>query len=153
MPRVSAGLLVYRRRSRELEFLLAHPGGPFWQNRDDGAWTIPKGEVAEGEELLACALREFEEEIGPRPPGPYVSLLAIQQRGGKVVHAWACEADVDTRAIVGGRFHMQWPPRSGRWIEVPEVDRAEYFNGAIARRKINAAQIPLLDECERTARP
>lgn len=148
MLRVSAGILMYRLRETRPEYLLVHPGGPFWREKDLGAWSIPKGEITAGEELLACALREFSEELGTNPSGPYSPLSPIRQRGGKLVHAWACQGDIDTESITGGRFQLEWPPRSGKYIEAREIDRAEYFSGAIARTKINAAQISLIDECE-----
>jgi len=153
MPRVSAGILVYRRAKSALEVLLVHPGGPFWKNKDDGAWTIPKGEVAEGEEPLATACREFTEEIGQAvPAGPFAPLQSIRQRGGKVVHAWAVEGDLDAAAIVSSTFRMEWPPKSGKFVAFPEVDRAGFFDLAAAREKINAAQVAFLDELEESLR-
>lgn len=148
MPRVSAGLLMYRRRNGELEVLLVHPGGPFFRNQDAGHWTIPKGEPAEGEELLAAALREFEEETGFKPEGAFTSLAPVKQKGGKVVHAWAFEGDCDPTAIRPNSFTMEWPPRSGKQASFPEIDRAEFFGMAAAREKINAAQVDLLEELE-----
>src|SRR5436190_1037143 len=115
MQKVSAGLLMYRVRETELEFLLAHPGGPFWKHRDAGAWTIPKGEIQDGEDPLAAAMREFEEEIGLKPSGSFVELTPIQQKGGKIVHAWAFEGDCDTAAVHSNSFQMEWPPRSGKF--------------------------------------
>lgn len=149
MPRISAGLLVYRRRgdvSEALEVLLAHPGGPFFRNKDAGAWTIPKGELEENEDPLAAARREFAEEIGPAPPGPFLMLTSVKQRGGKVVHAWACEGDCDVENLRSNTFTIEWPPRSGRMVDFPEVDQAEYFPLETAREKINPAQVALLDE-------
>ncbi len=148
MSKVSAGLIMYRIRER-LEVLLVHPGGPFWKNKDEGAWTIPKGEVEEGEELLAVALREFTEETSVVPRPPYTPLTPITQKGGKTVHAWAFEGDCDPRAIRSNTFSMEWPPRSGKTMEFPEVDRAGFFDLVEGRRKLNPSQVALLDELER----
>jgi predicted NUDIX family NTP pyrophosphohydrolase len=139
--KVSAGLLLYRRGAGGIEVLLAHPGGPLFQKRDAGAWTIPKGEVEEGEEdLLERARIEFREELGAEPPaGPWLELGSVRQKGGKTVHAWACEGDFAGSAR-SNTFEMEWPPRSGRMREFPEVDRAEWFGLGEARAKINAAQ-------------
>ena len=137
---------MYRRRSDGPEVLLVHPGGPFWKNKDDGAWTIPKGEVADGEDLLATAIREFKEETGTGPTGNFVPLSPVKQKGGKVVHAWAVEGDLDTSTFRSNAFRMEWPPRSGKQVEFPEVDRAEFFDFATARAKINSAQIAWIDE-------
>lgn len=146
MPKRSAGLLLYRRRPEGLEVMLVHPGGPYWRRRDDAAWSIPKGEREEGEEPLAAALREFEEEIGQAPPeGAPVELGQVRQAAGKVVSAWAIEADIDISEVDSVTFEMEWPPRSGRMREFPEVDRAGWFDLATARRKIVRAQAPLLD--------
>jgi len=149
MAKISAGLLLYRIRNGALEFLLVHPGGPFWKNKDAGAWTIPKGEIAEGEEPLAAAIREFEEELGLKPNGPFVELTPIKQRGGKLVHAWALEGDFEPSEIKSNTFKMEWPPRSGQQAEFPEVDRAEFFGLEDAKAKINPAQVPLLEEVQR----
>ena len=149
MPKVSAGLLMYRMRDGELEFLLAHPGGPFWTDRDAGAWTIHKGEIQPGEEPLAAAQREFEEEVGFPAQGNYIELTPIQQRSGKIVHAWAFAGDCDPTRIQSNIFKMEWPPKSGRFVDCPEVDRAAFFRMAAAKWKINPAQIPLLEELRR----
>jgi predicted NUDIX family NTP pyrophosphohydrolase len=141
---MSAGLVMFRRRDGELEFFLAHPGGPFSKNKDDGHWTIPKGEPDGDEPLLDVAKREFEEETGIKPHGPYVELGSIQQKGGKWVHAWGFEGDC-TGPICSNNFAMEWPPKSGRVCEFPEVDRAEFFTLETARRKIKETQIPLLE--------
>jgi len=142
----SAGILLHRRRGRRLEVLLVHPGGPFWVRRDEGAWSIPKGEYPREVDPLLAARREFEEELGVAPPdGPAQDLGEIRQRGGKLVHAWSVEGDLDAAAIVSNTFELEWPPRSGRLIEVPEVDRAEWFDLDKARRRINPAQAELLD--------
>ena len=142
----SAGILLYRWRDGRLEVLLAHPGGPFWARRDEGAWTIPKGEVVDGEAPLAAARREFEEETGYSPPGPFVALTAVRQRSGKRVQAWASPGDFDPRRLRSNTFEMEWPPRSGRTAEFPEVDRAAYFSLEEARAKLNPAQTAWLDE-------
>lgn len=146
MQKVSSGLLMYRVREGELEFLLAHPGGPFWKNRDAGAWTIPKGEIQSGEEPLAAARREFQEEIGLKPDGKFIQLKPITQKGGKLVHAWAFEGECDTACIHSNTFQMEWPPRSGKFQTCPEVDRARFFGMAEAKQKINQAQIAFLEE-------
>jgi predicted NUDIX family NTP pyrophosphohydrolase len=148
MPKISAGLLLYRIRDGALEFLLVHPGGPFSKNKDAGAWTIPKGEIADHEEPLAAAVREFEEELGFKPSGPFVELTPIKQKGGKVVHAWAFQGDCDPTQIKSNSFSMEWPPRSGKQAEFPEVDRAEFFNLEEAKKKINSAQVSFLEELQ-----
>ena len=149
-PNLSAGLLMFRRVSgpAALEFFLAHPGGPFWANREDGAWTIPKGGVEAGEEILEAALREFHEETGILATGPYISLGSIRQRAGKVVHAWAWEGNADPSAIVSNSMTTEWPRGSGRTITFPEVDRCRWFDPTTARSKINAAQSELLTRLE-----
>jgi predicted NUDIX family NTP pyrophosphohydrolase len=146
MPATSAGILLHRRRQRRREVLLVHPGGPLWARRDRGAWSIPKGEYGAGEDPLAAARREFAEELGLEPPdGPVEDLDEIRQKGGKRVRAWALEGDLDAAGIESNTFELEWPPRSGRMIEVPEVDRAEWFSLDEAREKINPAQAELLD--------
>jgi predicted NUDIX family NTP pyrophosphohydrolase len=146
MARRSAGLLLYRRRDGAVELLLVHPGGPLWARRDAGAWSIPKGEVGEGEDPRAVALREFEEETGhPAPRGELVALGEVRQRGGKLVTAWAAAGDLDPAAITSNTFTLEWPPRSGRRREFPEVDRAGWFDPATAREKLLAAQAELVD--------
>ncbi len=145
MPvRVSAGLVMYRRRSGRLEFFLAHPGGPFSSRKDDGYWTIPKGEPNADEPLFDVAQREFEEETGIKPRGPYLELGSIQQKGGKWVHAWGFEGE-HTGPICSNTFQMEWPPKSGNLCDFPEVDRAEFFSLDEACRKIKEAQFPLLE--------
>ena len=140
---------MYRRRGGRVEVLLVHPGGPFWRNKDAGAWSIPKGEVQAGEDLLAAARREFEEELGLRAEGPFTQLNPVKQKGGKVVHAWAFEGDCDPAAIRSNTFTMEWPPRSGRMAEFPEIDRAEFFALAEAIDKVNPAQAGLIDQLGR----
>ena len=141
---------MYRRRPAGLEVLLVHPGGPFFRNKDDGSWTIPKGQVCAGEELLDCAKREFEEETGMTPAEPFISLKPIQQKGGKIVHAWAFEGDCDPASIRSNTFKMEWPPKSGKQAEFPEIDRAEFFTVEAARKKINPAQAAMLDELQKS---
>jgi predicted NUDIX family NTP pyrophosphohydrolase len=142
----SAGILLHRRRAGQIEVLLVHPGGPFWARRDAGAWSVPKGELGAGEEPLAAARREFEEELGVAPPdGVPLDLGEIRQRGGKLVQAWALAGDLDVEQVSSNTFSLEWPARSGKMIEVPEVDRAEWFTLTRAREKINPAQAELLD--------
>ena len=146
MPERSAGILLYRRGGDGLEVLLVHPGGPFFARRDDGAWSIPKGLYEVGEEPLAAARREFAEELGsPCPDGEALELGEIRQKNGKRVTAWAVEGDLDAGAITSNTFEIEWPPRSGRRQEFPEVDRAAWFGLAAARTKILAAQAAFLD--------
>ena len=147
----SAGLLLYRDAVGRLEVLLVHPGGPFWAKKDAGAWSIPKGEIGEGEDPLAAAKREFEEETGTRPPGEAVALPPRRQTGGKLVHAWAVRGDLDPAALKSTTFILEWPPRSGRRQEFPEVDRAAWFTLDEARGKILKSQAPFLDDLERIA--
>jgi predicted NUDIX family NTP pyrophosphohydrolase len=144
----SAGIILYRRREGALEVLLIHPGGPFWRNRDDGAWMIPKGGYEEGEDALACALREFEEELGTAAAGAPWPLCRIRQKGGKWVDAFALEGDLDADAIVSNEFSLEYPPGSGEFRSFPEVDRAAWFGPAEARAKILASQRPILDALE-----
>ena len=144
--RTSAGLLMFRRKNGPLEVLLVHPGGPFWAKKDDGAWTIPKGEVLPGEELLERAKIEFEEELGLKPSGNWISLGAIMQRGGKTVHAWAFEGDLpELFELNSNVFEIEWPPRSGKRKNFPEIDQARFFSEEAGRRKINPAQALFLD--------
>jgi len=147
MPRRSAGILLHRRAGDgRPEVLLVHPGGPLWAKKDLGAWSIPKGEHGEEEDPQACALRELEEETGTRlGPAELVDIGEVRQRGGKVVRAWAQEGDLDVACLVSNTFTMEWPPRSGRTREFPEVDRAEWFDLAEAHRRILPAQAPFLD--------
>ena len=152
VPRTSAGLLMYRIRDGVLQVLLAHPGGPLFRHRDEDIWSIPKGEIGPGEDLLDTALREFEEETGVRPAGPFLPLSPIQQKGGKIVHAWAFEGDCDTARIKSNTFTMEWPPRSGRQAEFPEIDRAEFFDLEAAQRKIKATQWELVVQLEKWLR-
>jgi predicted NUDIX family NTP pyrophosphohydrolase len=145
----SAGILMFRDVEAGREVLLVHPGGPFWAKKDDGAWSIPKGEFLEGEDALAAARREFEEELGTPVSGEFVELTPIQQKGGKVVHAWAVRGEFDTGSVQSNLFAMEWPPRSGRMQSFPEVDRAEWFDLETARRKILASQSGLVEQMEK----
>jgi predicted NUDIX family NTP pyrophosphohydrolase len=150
--RTSAGILLYRQAGGALEVLLVHPGGPFWAKKDLGAWSVPKGEYGDGEEARACALRELEEELGTMPALDREAMLdlgEVTQKGGKVVRAWAAEADFDPVSLRSNSFEIEWPPRSGRRAEFPEVDRAEWFSPEEARRRILAAQAPLVERLER----
>lgn len=143
----SAGILVYRRGSgASLEVLLVHPGGPFWKNKDAQAWSIPKGELDANEDALAAARREFGEELGFRVEGSFLALTPVRQSGGKTVHAFAVEGDVDVAQLRSNTFSMEWPPKSGKQQEFPEVDRAEWFAWDVALRKINGGQAPLLHQ-------
>ena len=149
MAEVSAGILMWRRGAGGIEVLLAHFGGPIWAKRDAGAWAIPKGLVEEGEELEACAQREFEEELGVSPEGTLTPLGRIRQKGGKWVEAFALEGNLDVETIVSNLFALEWPPKSGRVQTYPEVDRAAWFTLAEARAKILPSQAPVLDLFER----
>lgn len=140
----SAGLLMYRHAAGELQVLLAHPGGPYWQNKDDGAWTLPKGEYEAPEEPLAAACREFAEETGVEPAPPFLPLGEVMQKSGKHILAWAFAGEFDPAQLRCNTFEMEWPPRSGRRQSFPEIDRVEWFTVDAARHKLIAAQLPLL---------
>ncbi|MFL5330430.1 MAG: NUDIX domain-containing protein [Gemmataceae bacterium] len=148
MPKKSAGLLMYRQTSDGLEVLLVHPGGPFWTNKDEGAWTIPKGLIEEGEEPLGAAKREFAEETGCAPTGEFVPLDPVKQAGGKIVHAWAIRGNFELANLKSNSFSMEWPLKSGKYQSFPEVDRAGWFSMEEARRKILNGQLPLLEQLE-----
>ena len=152
--KVSAGLLMFRRAGTSLEVLLVHPGGPFFSKKDEGAWSIPKGEALPEEDLLARARIEFEEELGVPATGDFAPLGWIKQKGGKTVHAWAVESDlpVDFK-VASNLFELEWPPRSGRRQKFPEIDRAEFFTEEIARRKVTSAQVELLERLTRLVSP
>lgn len=147
MPKRSAGLLLYRRRRGAVEVLLVHPGGPYWAKKDEGAWSVPKGEYEEGDDPLDHAIREFGEELGTDPPDASGALFLgeLRQPGGKLVSAWALEGDLDVAAVASNTFTMEWPPRSGRTAEFPEVDRAEWFDPDTARRKLLRGQVTFVD--------
>jgi len=147
--RVSAGILLFRRTPAGIEVLLAHPGGPIFARRDEGHWTIPKGEPDPDERLIDAARREFREETGmPPPDGQWIELGSIVQKGGKVVHGWAVEGELRPEDVVSETFELEWPPRSGRTEIHPEIDRVAWFDPAEARRRIKEAQIPLIDRLE-----
>ncbi|MBR0858245.1 NUDIX domain-containing protein [Bradyrhizobium liaoningense] len=151
MSSKSAGILLYRMRP-DIEVLLVHPGGPFWRNKDLGAWSIPKGEYSDGQDAEAAARREFAEELGVEVTGPLTTLGDIKQRGGKTVTAFAIEFDIDTQSIHSNTFELEWPPRSGKRQNFPEIDRAEFFALDEAARKINEGQRPLLERLARLVR-
>lgn len=147
MAKNSAGILLYRFTGKEMEVMLVHPGGPLHAKRDLGAWSIPKGEYTENEDPLDCAKREFEEEIGKKlPGGDFIKLTPITQKGGKNVHAWALEGNINVKEIKSNTFLLEWPPKSGKQIEIPEVDKAEWFDITTAKEKINEKQVDLVDE-------
>jgi predicted NUDIX family NTP pyrophosphohydrolase len=146
MSKKSAGLLLFREMAARVEVLLVHPGGPFWAKKDDGSWSIPKGEFTDDEEPLAAAKREFEEEVGAPPAGDFIPLDPVRQPSGKLVLAWAVRADFDPSSLKSNTFSMEWPPKSGRQREFPEVDRAAWFEVESARPKILKGQAPFLDQ-------
>ncbi len=145
MRRASAGLLLYRFAAGGLEVMLVHPGGPYWARKDAGAWSIPKGEIEPGEEALSAARREFGEETGASVDGEFVPLQPVKLRSGKLIHAWAVQADFDPASLSSNLFSMEWPPRSGEQREFPEADRAAWYGVEAARLKIHPGQAPLLD--------
>lgn len=145
MPKQAAGILLFRHGATGVEVLLAHPGGPLWARKDAGAWTLPKGQFSDGEAPLDAAKREFEEEMGRKPSGEFLSLGTLKQPSGKVIHAWAAESDFDCADVKSNLFSMEWPPKSGRMAEFPEVDRAGWFSIDEARAKILKGQQPFLD--------
>jgi predicted NUDIX family NTP pyrophosphohydrolase len=153
--RRSAGILLYRSANGGIEVLLAHPGGPVWAKRDAGAWSVPKGEIEEGEDAWDVARREFEEETGhPAPDGASIELGEITQKGGKVVVAWGLEGDLDPATAQSNTFPFEWPPKSARYITIPEIDRVEWFSPDEARLRIKDTQIPFIDRLlEALARP
>jgi len=153
MPKHSAGLLLYRRRQEEVEVLLVHPGGPFWANKDAGAWSIPKGEYPPEEDALRAAYREFKEETSCETVGDVMPLGALKQPSGKIIFAWALAGDCDAAGIRSNTFTLEWPPHSGRRQEFPEVDRAAWFTLAAARQKIHPGQVGFIEELERILPP
>lgn len=146
MAKLTAGLLVFRCANGRLEVLLGHPGGPFWAKKDDGAWSIPKGEPDPGEDLFTAARREFQEETGLWPEGDFIALDAVKQPGGKTVLAWAVECDLDTGGFCSNTFALEWPPRSGKFRDVPEIDRIAWFDADTALSKILKGQKPILEQ-------
>ncbi len=147
MPRISAGFLMYRLKADEVQVLLAHPGGPLFSNKDEGAWTIPKGEPESAEDLLLTAQREFAEETGIKPSGPFIALTPIKQKGGKIVHAWAFQGDCDPGSIKSNTFIMEWPPHAAGSLSF-QIDRAEFFDLVTAKAKIKTAQAEFIKELE-----
>jgi predicted NUDIX family NTP pyrophosphohydrolase len=141
--------MMYRRKLHEVEVFLVHPGGPFFAKKDLGAWTIPKGEYTEGEQPLQAAKREFQEETGFAVPETFLDLGSVKQAGGKIVSAWAFEGDCDPSKLISNHCEVEWPPRSGRMIEIPEVDRGAWFSVAEARERIKSSQMPFLDRLSR----
>ncbi len=148
MIKQSAGILPYRKKGKQIEVMLVHPGGPFWRNKDAGAWSIVKGEFTDDEKPIDAAIREFNEETGITIVGALPPLAPVRQKNGKTVHAWAVEMDVDTTQVRSNTFEIEWPPRSGKKASFPEIDRAEWFDIATAREKIIEAQRALLEELE-----
>jgi predicted NUDIX family NTP pyrophosphohydrolase len=148
MPKQSAGILLYRVANKNLEVFLIHPGGPFWAKKDDGAWSIPKGEFEDDEEPLSAAKREFEEETGIKISGEFIQLNPIKQKSGKIVYAWAVEGDIDPVKIKSNSFEIEWPPKSGKMKSFPEIDKAAWFNLSDALTKINVGQMSLIKELE-----
>jgi predicted NUDIX family NTP pyrophosphohydrolase len=146
MSKQSAGILLYRLKNKKPEIFLCHPGGPFYKNKDTGAWTIPKGEFDNDEEPLVAAKREFKEETGQEINGGFLSLKPVKYKNGKIVYAWAVEGDIDAGSIQSNLFPLEWPPKSGKFIDVPEVDKGEWFTIEIAKQKISPALLPLLEE-------
>jgi predicted NUDIX family NTP pyrophosphohydrolase len=146
MAKKSAGILAYRKGGNEYEVFLVHPGGPFWANKDTNAWSVPKGEFSEGEDPLVAAIREFREETGQDISGEFIELDAVRQPGGKTVYAWAVEAEPDASNITSNTIEIEWPPRSGKKKEIPEVDKAGWFTFEEARVKILKGQIPILGQ-------
>ncbi|HEY2546621.1 MAG TPA: NUDIX domain-containing protein [Candidatus Acidoferrum sp.] len=149
MAKKSAGVLLYRGEGNAVEVFLVHPGGPFWAKKDDGAWSIPKGEFTDGEEPVEAAKREFREETGFGVEGAFEALEPVRQPSGKIVYAWSVKGDVDASAIHSNTFSMEWPPGSGKMQEFPEVDRGGWFDLALARRKILKGQLPVLEQFQR----
>lgn len=150
--KLSAGLVLYRKRGTEIEVFIVHPGGPFWAKKDDGVWSIPKGEYLDGENPLAVATREFAEETGSQVSGSFIELPAAKQPSGKIIRAWAVEGDLDAASIRSNHFSLEWPPNSGRMQSFPEVDRALWCSVALARRKLLPGQRVLLDRLEERVR-
>ena len=147
MKKQSAGILLYRYSINGIEVLLVHPGGPFHKNRDIGSWSIPKGEFDDDEEALTAAKREFEEELGQKLlASQFIEMKPVKQRSGKIVYAWAAEGDLDTTDVKSNIFRLEYPYKSGKWIDIPEVDKAEWFSPGEAKQKINPGQVPLIDE-------
>ncbi|HEU4859401.1 MAG TPA: NUDIX domain-containing protein [Chitinophagaceae bacterium] len=148
MAQKSAGIVLYRLQNNSIEVFLVHPGGPYWSKKDEGAWSIPKGEFNDNEEPLAAAKREFQEETGIQISGEFIQLNPVKQKGGKMVYAWAVEGDIDPAKIKSNSFEIEWPPRSGRMKSFPEIDKAAWFHVSDAQKKIIEAQSALIKELE-----
>jgi predicted NUDIX family NTP pyrophosphohydrolase len=148
MANQSAGILLYRVKNKELQLFLVHPGGPFWQKKDIGAWSIPKGEFSENEDALTAAKREFDEETGSKISGDFIELTPVKQKAGKYIYAWAVMGDIDPATITSNLFSMEWPPKSGKRQQFPEVDKAGWFTVQVAKEKINPAQASLIEELQ-----
>ena len=146
MAKQSAGILLYRIKNHQPEFFLVHPGGPFWLKKDAGAWSIPKGEIEEGEDAMNVAVREFKEETGQEIIGKFIPLESVKQKAGKLIVAWAVEGDVDESKILSNTFEIEWPPKSGKMKTFPEIDKAEWFSPDVAKEKINPAQTNFIEE-------
>lgn len=146
MAKKAAGILLFRRKEGLVEFFLVHPGGPYWKNKDEGVWSIPKGEYEDDEDPLQAAIREFLEETGITLSGNFTRLEPVKQRSGKIVQAWAIEGNPDVSNLVSNTFSLEWPPKSGMFVEVPEVDRGEWFGEKEAKQKINPGQTGLINE-------
>lgn len=151
MSKHSAGIILYRKRRTKVEVLLVHPGGPFWKNKDEGAWSIPKGEFDETEDALSAAMREFKEETGQEINGSFAELRPVKMKSGKMIYAWLVQGDLNTGKARSNEFEIEWPPRSGKRASFPEVDRYEWFGLEEAKQKINAAQVSLIEEAQRIA--
>jgi len=152
MAKQSAGILLYRSKNGILELFLIHPGGPFWKNKDLGAWSITKGEFTEAEKPLDAAKREFMEETGIALTGDFIELSPVKQKGGKIIHAWAVKGDLDPLLIVSNSFPLEWPPKSGKWQQFPEINKGEWFAIDVAKQKINTAQALLINELQERLR-
>jgi predicted NUDIX family NTP pyrophosphohydrolase len=148
MRKHAAGILLHRGKGPSLEVFLIHPGGPYWANKDEGSWSIPKGEISDDEDPLKAAQREFHEETGFSVHGPFISIGSVKQSSGKIVQAWAAEGDLDASAIQSNSFRLEWPPRSGKYQDFPEADRGQWFSLAQARKKILKVQLPFLENLE-----
>jgi predicted NUDIX family NTP pyrophosphohydrolase len=148
MANQSAGILLFRVKNKELQIFLVHPGGPFWQKKDIGAWSIPKGEFSQDEDALTAAKREFDEETGSTISGDFIELTPVKQKAGKYIYAWAIKGDIDPATITCNSFSMEWPPKSGKRQQFPEVDKAGWFNVQVAKEKINPAQTLLIEELQ-----
>lgn len=146
--KISAGILLFKRNKNQFFYFLVHPGGPFWKNKDSGTWSVPKGEVSENENLLDRALIEFEEETGKSVNGNFTELSPIIQKGGKTVYSWAVEGDIETTGLSSNTLQIEWPPKSGKYMEIPEVDQWKWFESTEAKEKINSAQVKFIEELE-----